>query len=111
MKAKAIASANESCRLIDAGGSSRGGYVAKSYVPSRRVMDLREMVRYRAGLVRIRTKNKIHAHLLIHGLKVEGTPFTKAYMEKLRAIHDYRIDGCLNVIDALNHEIDQILWV
>lgn len=87
----------------------RGGYIAESYVPSRRVMDLREMVRHRAGLVRIRTslKNKIHAHLLMHGLKVEGTPFTKAYMEKLRAIHDYRKDGCLNVINALNHEIDQ----
>jgi hypothetical protein len=72
-------------------------------------MDLREMVRHRAGLVKIRTslENKVHAHLLMHRLKVEGTPFTKAYMDKLRAIQDYKTDGRLNVI-ALNHEIDQI---
>jgi transposase len=73
-------------------------------------MDLRGMVRHRAGLVKIRTslKNKIHAHLLMHGVKIEGTPFTRAYMDKLRVIHEYRIDGYLNVIDALNREIDQV---
>jgi transposase len=112
VKTKAIASAKVKTDHVDAlmlANLLRGGYVAESYVPSGRVMDLREMVRHRAGLVRIRTslKNKIHAHLLMHGLKVEGTPFTKAYVDKLRAIHDYKIDGCLNVIDALNHEIDQ----
>jgi transposase len=73
-------------------------------------MDLREMVRYRAGLVRIRTslKNKTHGHLLMRGVKIEGTPFSKAYVDKLRAIHNYKINGYLNVIDALNHEIDQV---
>jgi transposase len=73
-------------------------------------MDLRAMVRHRASLVKTRTslKNRIHACLLMHGLKVEGTPFTKSYTDKLRAIHDYRIDGYLNVIDALNREIDQV---
>ena len=105
VKTKAIASAKVKTDRIDAltlADLLRGGYIAESYVPSRRVMDLREMVRHRAGLVRIRTslKNKIHAHLMMHGLKVEGTPFTKAYMDKLRAIGDYKTDGCLNVIEA-----------
>jgi transposase len=112
VKTNAIASAKVKTDRIDAlmlANLLRGDYVAESYAPPRRVMSLREMVRHRAGLVRIRTslKNKIHAHLLMHGLKVEGTPFTKAYMDKLRAIHDYKIDGCLNVIGALNHEIHQ----
>jgi transposase len=94
VKTKAIASAKVKTDRVDAlmlANLLREGYIAESYVPSRRVMDLREMVRHRAGLVRIRTslKNKIHAHLLMHGSKVEGTPFTKAYMDKLRAIRDY----------------------
>jgi transposase len=113
VKTKAIASAKVKTDRLDAfmlANLLRGGYIAESYVPPRRIMDLRGMVRYRAGLVRIRTslKNKIHAHLLMHGLKIEGTPFTKAYMAKLRAIHDYKIDGYLNIIDALNHEIDEV---
>jgi transposase len=66
------------------------------------------MVRHRANLVKTRTslKNRIHAYLLMHGL-VEGTPFTKTYVDKLRGIRDYKINGYRNVIDALNHEIDE----
>jgi len=113
VKTKTIASAKDKTERLDAltlANLLRGGYIAESYVPSRRIMDLRGLVRHRAGLVRIRTslKNKIHAHLLMHGLKIEGTPFTKAYMDKLREIHDYKIDGILNVIEALNCEIDQV---
>jgi len=113
LKTKAIASAKVKTDRLDAltlADLLRGGYIAESYVPPRRIMDLRGMVRHRAGLVKIRTslKNRIHAHLLMHGVKIEGTPFTRAYMDKLRVIHDYRIDGYLNVIDALNREIDQV---
>jgi hypothetical protein len=84
--------------------------MAEPYVPPRRIMDLREMVRYRADLVRIRTslKNRIHAYLLMHGLRLEGTPFSKDYAASLRQIHDYRIDGYLNLIEALNREITQV---
>jgi transposase len=113
VKTKAIASAKVKTDRLDAlmlANLLRGGYIAESYVPPRRIMDLREMVRYRAGLVRIRTslKNKTHGHLLMRGVKIEGTPFSKAYVDKLRAIHNYKINGYLNVIDALNHEIDQV---
>ena len=113
VKTKAIASAKVKTDRLDAftlADLLRGGYVAESYVPPRRIMDLRGLVRHRAGLVTIRTslKNKIHAQLLMHGLRIEGTPFTKAYTDKLREIHDYKIDGILSVIDALNREIDQV---
>lgn len=112
VKTKAIASAKVKTDRLDAltlANLLRGGYIAESYVPPRRIMDLRAMVRHRASLVRIRTslKNKIHAYLLMHGLRMEGTPFSKAYVEWLRGMHDYRIDGHLNLIEALNREIDQ----
>jgi hypothetical protein len=29
-------------------------------------------------------------------------------MAKLRTIHDYKMDGYLNITDALNHEIDEV---
>jgi hypothetical protein len=70
VKTKAIASAKVKMDRLDAltlANLLRGGYIAESYVPSRRIMDLRGLVRHRAGLVRIRTslKNEIHAHLLM----------------------------------------------
>jgi transposase len=113
VKTKAIASAKVKTDRLDAftlADLLRGGYIAESYIPPRRIMDLREMVRHRAGLVRVRTslKNKIHGHLLMRGVKIEGKPFSKAHVDKLRAIHNYKINAHLNVIDALNHEIDQV---
>ena len=92
VKTKTIASAKVRTDRLDPlmlANLLRGGYIAESYVPPRRVMDLRSMVRHRASLVRLRTilKNKIHAYLLMHGLKIEGTPFTKTYVDKLRSIH------------------------
>ena len=113
LKTKAIASAKVKTDRLDAftlADLLRGGYIAESYVPPRRIIELREMVRCRAGLVRIRTslKNKIHGHLLMRGVKIERTPFSKTYVDKLRALHDYRIDEYLNVTEALNREIDQV---
>jgi transposase len=73
-------------------------------------MDLRELVRYRASLVRVRTtvKNKIHAQLLMHGIRIEeASPFTKSYNAKLRALADYRIDGYLNIIESPSREIEE----
>ena len=50
VKTRAIASAKILANLL------RGGYIAECYVPDRRIMDLRELVRHRAALVRMRTK-------------------------------------------------------
>ncbi|MCL4340292.1 MAG: IS110 family transposase [Nitrososphaerota archaeon] len=70
-------------------------------------MQLRELVRYRANLVRIRavTKNKVHARLLMYNVKIDGYPFTQEYMNKLRELKDFKINGYLNVIESLNNEI------
>jgi transposase len=115
IKTKAIASAKVKTDKIDAVTLAqllRGGYIPECYIPPRHVMDLREMVRYRASLVRARTsvKNKIHAILLMKGIKIneEYRPFTKEFVEELKQIGDYRIDGYLNVISSLNEEIKEI---
>lgn len=83
-KTKAIAQAKIKTDKIDAltlANLLRGGYIAESYIPPTKLMELRELVRYRASLVRIRTnlKNRIHAHLLMNNVKMEQkSPFCKS---------------------------------
>jgi transposase len=51
LKTKAIASAKLKTDKVDAlklANLLRGGYIAESYIPPRRTMELRELVRYRA---------------------------------------------------------------
>ena len=65
IKTRALASAKIKTDKLDAvklADLLRGGYIPECYVPDRRIMDLRELVRHRAALVRMRTKlkNKIH---------------------------------------------------
>lgn len=76
-------------------------------------MELRELVRHRAALVRMRTKlkNKIHSIMVMKGTSIsyDGThTFTKGYIEKLRELNDYRINGYLRIIESLNDEINTI---
>jgi transposase len=111
-KTKAIASAKLKTDKVDAlmlANLLRGGYIAESYVPSRRIMSLRELVRYRANLARMRNsvKNRIHAYLLMNNVKMENSAFTKGFMEELRKVKDARIEGYLRIIDSLNLEIHE----
>ena len=50
----------------------RGGWAAECYVPSKETMEFRELVRFRANLVRQRTgmKNRIHAYLLMNNIPI-----------------------------------------
>lgn len=110
VKTKAIASAKVKTDKIDArilADLLRGGYIAECYVPDATVMELRELVRYRADLVRARTrvKNRIHSILLMHGIRIDAEPFTSDFVEKLRELKNYRIDGYMNVLESLNREI------
>lgn len=100
-KTRAIASAKIKTDKLDAvklADLLRGGYIAECYIPSRRKMELRELVRHRAALVRMRIKlkNKIHSIMLMKGTSIsyDGThTFTKSYIEKLKELDDYRIHG------------------
>jgi len=112
IKTRAIASAKIKTDKLDAvklANLLRGGYIAECYVPDRRIMDLRELVRHRAALVRMRTKlkNKIHSIVLMKGIQISNKhcPFTHLYNEELKALNDYRINGYLHLIESLDYEI------
>jgi len=113
VKTKAIASAKVKTDKVDAltlANLLRTGYIPESYIPPRHIMDLREMVRYRTSLVRMRVeaKNKIHAILLQNGTRITEKPFTIGFVEELRKLGDYRIDGYLNIISSLSHQIQTV---
>ena len=112
-KTKAIASAKVKTDKIDSivlANLLRGGYIAESYIPPPRVMELRELVRYRDNLVRQRTqlKNRIHSYLLQNNVKMEAGPFTEEFVEELRKIDDYRVQGYLNIMESVNKELKEV---
>ncbi len=115
VKTKAIVSAKVKTDKVDAATLAqllRGGYIPECYIPPRHIMDLREMVRYRASLVRTRSsvKNKIHAIVLMKGIKIneECKPFTKQFVEELKQAGDYRIFGYLSVVESLTERIHEV---
>lgn len=76
-------------------------------------MELRELVRHRAAIVRMRTKlkNKIHSIMSMKGISISYVSthlFTKGYIQKLKELNDYRINGYLRIIESLNNEIDNV---
>jgi len=85
----------------------RGGWAAECYVPSEQTMEFRELVRFRANLVRERTrlKNRIHAYLLMNNISIDAGPFTKGFVEKVRVLDDVRVQSYLRLITGLNREI------
>jgi transposase len=113
VKTKAIASAKVKTDKIDSitlANLLRGGYIPESYIPPARVMEFRELVRYRANLVRQRAqlKNRIHAYLLMNNVRIEGRPFTKAFVAELEKIDDYRVKGYLRIIESVDRELVDI---
>src|SRR5207302_9884448 len=85
-------------------------YNEEYYISARDIRDLREMVRYRTSLVRMRVeaKNKLHAILLQNGTRLKEKPFTICFVEELRRLGDYRIDGYLNIVSSLSQQIQTV---
>jgi transposase len=112
IKTKAIASAKVKTDRIDAltlAELLRGGYIAQCYVPPKYIMELRELVRYRANLVRMRSdvKNRIHAYLLMNNVKIDAKPFTKEFVAELKEISEPRVRGYLRLICSLDEEVHE----
>ena len=110
LKNKAIASAKIKTDKVDSimlATLLRGGFVAECYVPPKETIELRELVRFRANLVRERTrlKNRVHAYLLQNDIRVEARPVTKGFVEEVRKVDDPRVKSYLRLIDGLNAEI------
>lgn len=116
IKTRAIASAKIKTDKLDAvklASLLRGGYISECYVPNKKTMELRELVRHRIALVRMRTrlKNKIHGIMLMKGMRINNNStarFTIEYINKLQALNDYRINAYLHLIDSFDHEIKQV---
>ena len=73
LRTRAIASAKlmtDKLDVVKLANLLRGSYIATCYVPNRRILEFRELVRHRAALVRMRTKVKkrIHGIMLMKGL-------------------------------------------
>src|SRR5207245_3383180 len=91
VKTTAIASAKVKTDKADAltlANLLRTCYIPESYIPPRHIMDLREMVRYRTSLARMRVeaKIKIHAIILQKGTRIKEKPFTIGYISNLRQL-------------------------
>jgi transposase len=116
-KTKAIASAKIKTDKIDSETLARllrSDLVPTSYIPPQEIRDLRDLLRHRAGLVRLRTrvKNRVHVVLGRYGLVspfsdlfgVAGRRWLRA-LSGLRPTHREMLDRYLRVIEALEAEI------
>lgn len=85
----------------------RGGYISGCYVPNELTVEERQLVRYRDGIVRERTrrKNLVHSILLQNGTKISGTPFSSGFIAELYKLDDWRIDKHIEAIRLLNDDI------
>lgn len=121
-KTKAIAQAKIKTDKIDStilAHLLRTNLLPKSYIPPREVRDLREILRYRASLVRLRTqiKNKIHAILLKNGIShtfsdlfgKQGLKFLKEL--PLRDAYRFSLDGYLKALENLSLLIKEVSGV
>lgn len=117
LKLKAIATARIKTDSIDSkilADLLRSDFIPESYIAPKEVRDIRELVRYRTTLVRIRTQfvTRIHAVLFKTGEKIEATDVTgiKGREEinalDLREIYKQEIQSCLTVCDQLKVQID-----
>lgn len=118
-KTKAIAQAKIKTDKIDStilAHLLRTDLLPKSYIPPKEIRDLREILRYRASLVRLRTqiKNKIHAILLKNGTSQQfsdlfgkqGIQFLKEL--PLRDTYRLALNGYLKALENLSLLIKEV---
>ncbi len=93
----------------------RTDLVPSAYIPPREIRDLRELLRYRAALVKLQTmvKNRVHAILLKHGYQC---PYSDAFGVQgrawlgtlpLRPVYQQALSGFLTVLDTLHTQIQE----
>ena len=119
LRTKAIAYAKVKTDKVDSATLAhllRSDLLPLSYVPEKTVRMSREILRYRASLVKIQTrvKNKIHMVLAKNNVNNEYSDlFGKAGMAFLRSLPlpgNYKIalNGYLNVLDTVREEIKAV---
>jgi transposase len=94
----------------------RTGFIATAYIPPKTIIEQRTLLRHRLALRKelTRYKNKIHAILLMNGIR---QPFTDVFgiggMKFLKTIKlpdsaRYNLDSYLHIVETLTHEKTQI---
>lgn len=119
LKTKAIASAKIKTDKIDSAMLAdllRADLLPKSYIPNRETRDAKEILRYRASLVCLRSgiKNRVHAILSKNGLMPGFSDlFGKAGLEylkglELRESYQIALHGYLGLVEVLNKLIKEV---
>lgn len=118
LRTRAIAEARIKTDKIDATTLAhllRASLLPKAYISPRRVREERELFRYRASLVGLRTslKNKVHGILLKRGL---SCPYKDAFGKagrvwlrgvKLEDTFRQALDGYLELIEAVDKKVEE----
>jgi transposase len=118
LRTRAIAAARVKTDAIDARTLAqllRAGLLPEAYIAPRDLRDLRELLRHRATLTRMRSavKNRVHAILAKHGIAREhsdlfgkgGRQFLAAL--ELRDAPRRRLDSLIALIEDFDREIEQ----
>jgi transposase len=116
LRTRAIAAARVKTDAIDAKTLAhllRAGFLPEAYIAPRELRDLRELLRHRATLTRMRSavKNRVHAILAKHGIANEHSDlFGKGGREflaglELRDAPRRRLDSLISLICDFDREI------
>jgi transposase len=118
LRTRAIAAARVKTDAIDAKTLAqllRAGFLPEAYIAPRELRDLRELLRHRATLTRMRSavKNRVHAILAKHGITNEYSDLFgkggRAFLTnlQLRDAPRRRLDSLLSLVEDFDREINQ----
>lgn len=113
---RAIAEARVKTDKVDAETLAqllRANLIPRSWVPSKDMRDLRQLVRQRAYLVQRATgfKNRISAELLRRGVRrPDGMlkPFTQKHVRWMHSLEIPTVSSCLDCLEGIQAQIDSL---
>jgi transposase len=116
LKVRAIAEAKIKTDKVEARTLAhllRADLVPCSYIPSKDIRDLRQLVRQRTFLVQRQTsfKNKVHAEMTRRGIRRPDylkTPFSNKSIEWMRSLNIVTININLDCIQAIQDQIESM---
>jgi len=118
-KTKAILQARAKTDKIDSSGLAeltRVNLIPRVHIPPKEIRDIRELLRYRTGLVRYRTSVKNKTHSILHKNGILNT-FSDLFSEKgkqwlceipLRPCYKYILSAYIDLIQFINNLISQV---
>ena len=110
---KAIAYAKVKSDKVDArmlADLLRAGMIPEAYVPGKDVREIRDLVRRRHYMVKLRTmlKSKVHAEVATRWIKHDGDLFTEEGRSYLRTLSIDAVNDYLDTIEFLDRKIREL---